>query len=377
MKVVTCIAPVNMAVIKYWGKRNDELILPINDSISCTLSMEHMNAKTTIAVSPDFTESQFWLNGAEQSMDNKRFQNCVNELKRQSKETDMLSWCIRICSENNFPTAAGLASSAAGYACLVKALATIYNVTTDLSSIARQGSGSACRSIHSGWVQWHKGILNSGEDSIATQLYDDLHWPEMRILVLVINDSRKKYSSTSGMKQSVLTSEFLKHRASEIVPQRISDMKDAIHRKDFHKFAEITMQDSNQFHAVCLDTFPPCVYLNDTSHAVINLIHAYNAFRGRNKVAYTFDAGPNACLFLLEEDVEEVLAVVNHCFPTEKPNEDYYRGIEVSEGSFPVGLDAPVMETDCLKYIICTKPGEGAKEIHSGHLLNDQGLPST
>lgn len=106
----------------------------------------------------------------------------------------------------------------------------------------------------------------------------------MRVIILVVNDSMKKYSSTSGMKKSVETSELLKYRVKEIVPKRIDAIIQAIKQKDFDTFARITMQDSNTFHATCLDTFPPCVYMNDTSHLIANVVHAYNDLKGSNKV---------------------------------------------------------------------------------------------
>lgn len=110
----------------------------------------------------------------------------------------------------------------------------------------------------------------------------------MRILVLVVNDSRKKYSSTSGMKTSVATSSLIKYRAQVVVPKRVAAIREAIINKDFENFAKITMQDSNQFHAVCLDTFPPCVYMNDVSHAIIEMVHAFNSCSGGNKVRIIF-----------------------------------------------------------------------------------------
>lgn len=108
----------------------------------------------------------------------------------------------------------------------------------------------------------------------------------MRILILVVNDARKKYSSTLGMKRSVETSELLKHRVKNVVPKQIEGIIKAIKERNFDTFARITMQDSNSIHAVCLDTFPPCVYMNDISHMIVNMVHDYNAFKHSNKVRY-------------------------------------------------------------------------------------------
>ncbi|VEN64364.1 unnamed protein product [Callosobruchus maculatus] len=376
MKVVTCIAPVNIAVIKYWGKSDEDLIIPINDSLSGTLSMDTMCAKTTIIASPELQENIFWLNGKEQSFDNKRLANCLQEVKQiADKSLPHLNWKLSIKSENNFPTAAGLASSAAGYACMVTALAKLYEIKGDVSYIARMGSGSACRSMYGGWVLWCKGSSSDGKDSIAKQIAPAAHWPEMRVIVLVVNDEKKKYSSTDAMKRSVQTSELLKHRANHVVPKMVKACIEAIKKKDFETFAEITMKESNSFHAICQDTYPPCVYLNDTSHTIIAAVHAYNEFKSANKVAYTFDAGPNAVLYLLESSVDEFISVINYVLPPMDNNGDYYKGLPVSPSQLSqklkMALNASIQKPGGLKYIIHTKIGEGPKLLSEPqeHLL--------
>lgn len=266
-------------------------------------------------------------------------------------------------SENNFPTAAGLASSASGYACLVFALAQLYGLKEEISDIARMGSGSACRSIYGGFVQWQKGVDLNGKDSMAVQLFPRSHWPDLHCLVLVVNDARKKIGSTSGMAKSVLTSELIKYRVEKCVPHRIHSITQAIRDRDFHKFAEITMKDSNQFHAICLDTFPPCVYMNDLSHSIVSYIHEFNRKEGETKAAYTFDAGPNACLYVLEKNVKRVLSFVNHVFPNDD-GEEYVRGIkgEADEKDLDFS-DYPTYTKNALKYIIHTRVGDGPKAL--------------
>lgn len=126
----------------------------------------------------------------------------------------------------HFP-AAGLASSAAGYACLVYTLAAVYGLENEeLSVIARVGSGSACRSIYGGFVHWIKGERDDGSDSRAVQIAPSNHWPEMRVLILVVNDSKKKVSSSIGMARAVLNSSILKYRASDCVPNRITQIRE-------------------------------------------------------------------------------------------------------------------------------------------------------
>jgi len=120
-------------------------------------------------------------------------------------------------------------------------------------------------------------------------------------VILVVSDKEKDMSSTSGMETSRLTSLLLGYRATEVVQKRLTEIEKAYLDKDFDTFGRITMQDSNQFHAVCLDTYPPIFYMNDTSKMIIRLVHVLNSVLGGVKAAYTFDAGPNAVIYTTEE----------------------------------------------------------------------------
>lgn len=298
--------------------------------------LQQLCSRTTITADANYDADVMTLNGKQESFENERIQRCLAEIKDRADKSDscskeLLKWKIHVDSENNFPTAAGLASSASGYACLVYSLAQLYGLKKqEISDVARLGSGSACRSIYGGFVQWQKGVQLNGKDSIAVQVAPASHWPDLHVLILVVNDSKKKIGSTSGMARSVVTSELIKYRVEKCVPQRMHSMIQAIKDRDFSKFAEVTMKDSNQFHAICIDTFPPCVYMNDVSHAIVNYIHAFNQLEGETKVAYTFDAGPNACLYLLEKSVKRVLSFINHVFPNdEQAKVEYVRGISV------------------------------------------------
>ncbi|XP_063829393.1 diphosphomevalonate decarboxylase [Ostrinia nubilalis] len=382
--IITVVAPVNIAVIKYWGKRDEELIIPLNDSVSVTLDTNVMCAKTSVCVSPDFTNNEIWLNGQKESFTSPRLQNCLREIKlravaERSVDDVFLSWKIHVCSENNFPTAAGLASSAAGYACLVTALAKLYKIKSDVSSIARLGSGSACRSVYGGFVHWHAGVKADGSDSVATQIVGSSHWPQMRALILVVGDDRKKVSSTKGMKISKETSELLHYRIEKCVPRRTEEICEAIKNKDFSKFAEITMKDSNQFHAICLDSYPPFAYMTATSLKIIDFVHKYNEICGEPRVAYTFDAGPNACLYLLEEEVSKVLGLIQYLFPT-TISDSFIKGLDTkaTPASEEVlqNLSLQPEAKDSVKYVIYTKVGDGPTEVTDGSsLLNDAGWP--
>jgi len=390
--VVTCTAPVNIAVIKYWGKRDETLILPINDSVSVTLSSAQMNAKTSVTASPNFSKDRIWLNGSEESAESGRLASCLASVREASsrqrgkagegKWKVATSWKVHICSENNFPTAAGLASSAAGFACLVAALAKLFELEGDISALARRGSGSACRSVLGGFVRWHMGNREDGTDSLATQVRPASHWPGMRVLIAVASDSRKSTPSSVGMRDSVRTSELLKYRAEYSVPSRTEKILKAIEERDFQTFAEITIKDSNQFHAVCQDTYPPCVYMSSTSHLVCQLIHQLNNHFGELVATYTFDAGPNACIFLTEKFVGLVAALLRHFFAgNEEPQ--FFRGeeIEVVEEDVAklVGSLSLPKVAGGLKYLIHTSPGEGPEVLQgdSDALLDKNGMPKS
>lgn len=317
--VATATAPVNIATLKYWGKRDAKLNLPTNSSISVTLAQKDLRATTTARVSPSYIRDELWLNGNPEEVDSKpRTRTVIDELKQarfhleesDSSKPKISSYKLQIVSENNFPTAAGLASSAAGFAALVKAVAELYELpysASDLSVLARQGSGSACRSLFGGYAAWEMGSRADGSDSRAVEIAPLEHWPEMRAAILVASASKKAVSSTTGMQVTVNTSPLFKHRVNKVVPERFDAMKSAILNRDFASFADLTMRDSNQFHAVCLDSNPPIFYMNDTSRAAVRIVETINERAGKIVAAYTFDAGPNCVVYFLAENEPLVL----------------------------------------------------------------------
>ena len=117
------------------------------------------------------------------------------------------------------------------------------------------------------------------------------------------------------METSKNTSDLLNYRASSIVEGRMTEMKKAYIEKDFETFGKLTMRDSNQFHATCLDTYPPIFYMNDTSHDIIKLVHVINKVHNKVICAYTFDAGPNAVIYTLKEHIPMLVSVFSHFFP--------------------------------------------------------------
>ena len=320
MQSSTCITSNNIAVIKYWGKENVILNTPINSSYSVTLNAHDLNTTTTISSHPSFTFHRFFLNNIEENEIPKRILNLIQELIPLSSDPKFWEKAyFHIITRNSFPTAAGLASSASGYACFVASLSHLMSCTEtfqhELTTIARKGSGSACRSLYGGFVEWERGHLGDGSDSLSTQIQKSDYWPELEMIICVANANQKETSSTTGMQRSKATSLLLAYRAQHIVDGRLKSIKEAVQTHDFATFGQIMMQDSNQFHACCLDTYPPIFYLNDVSKQVIAFVHAYNEFYGEIKLAYTFDAGANAVLFMLNENVKEVMSCLLTFFP--------------------------------------------------------------
>ncbi|KAK1090841.1 diphosphomevalonate decarboxylase [Friedmanniomyces endolithicus] len=348
-------APVNIAVIKYWGKRDTALNLPTNSSLSVTLSQDDLRTHTTASCSHKFTKDELVLNGEGQDISGARTQACLRELRGLRKEVEakdsgvpkLSGMALKIISENNFPTAAGLASSAAGFAALVRAIADLYALPSppaELSRIARQGSGSACRSLFGGYVAWKMGAEKDGSDSAAYEVAPASHWPDMRALILVASAEKKDVSSTAGMQATVNFGAF--HASSGACCAR----KDDGHGGD-----------SNNFHATCLDTSPPIFYMNDTSRAAVRVCEAINTSAGKAICAYTFDAGPNAVVYYLAE-TEAQVAGIFRSIVGDKTGWDNSRGGTIQAGEVPKGMEiAAEMLEKGVSRVILTAVGDGPR----------------
>ncbi|VDP47881.1 unnamed protein product, partial [Soboliphyme baturini] len=188
------------------------------------------------------------------------------------------------------------------------------------------GSGSACRGVFGGFVHWKAGIEPDGSDCRCEVLAPPEHWRQLMAVVVVASSVTKPCSSTDGMQRSAETSSFLHYRVKQLVPDYIRQMKTAIQCRNFAKFAELTMRDSNQLHAVCMDTYPPLMYLSDTSRHLMLLVHCFNQMHNETKVAYTFDAGSNCCLIMNEDIVSEFLSYLCYYFPNHLEKK-FIRGI--------------------------------------------------
>ncbi|EJD75700.1 hypothetical protein LOAG_17225 [Loa loa] len=319
---VKVVAPINIALVKYWGKRNEDLMLPLNDSIS--LSINDLCAKTRIRIGPSIKKDSVLINGSNICLSKyPGFLRCFKEVRRLIRKRSIISEStgksekqkyfskFEVVSETSFPIEAGLASSASGFAAIAYGLGQVYHLNiNDVIRVARMGSGSACRSILSGLVHWKAGTAEDGADCICETVFPEDYWPTLRSLILVTSYDPKKVGSSNGMQSTVKTSKLLQARM-DIVPEQITKLKNAFRNRDFEKFAQVIMSDSGQLHALCMDTMPSLRYLNNHSWYFMQLIHALNRHCKSTKVAYTFDAGPNCCLFLESINVPLILAAID------------------------------------------------------------------
>ncbi len=290
----------NIALVKYWGKRDAALNLPAAGSLSITL--DALQTDTRIHFDAGYGEDQLLLNGEPNSKAATRLSRFLDILRQQT-DCDLPA---KIDTHNNFPTAAGLASSASGFAALALAASKALGLPLDaglLSGIARQGSGSAARSLFGGFVEMQAGSLADGSDAVAKPLYAPDHWP-LEVVVAVTTTGPKAVNSTSGMQQTRATSPY--HQAwIDSVEADISVARKAIAQRDFATLAEVSEHSCLKMHADMLATRPPLIYWTPASLACIQRIRELREVEGL-PVFFTVDAGPQVKAVCLPEAANRV-----------------------------------------------------------------------
>ncbi len=199
-------------------------------------------------------------------------------------------------SQNNFPTGAGLASSASGMAALTVAAAGAAGLelsAEELSRIARVGSGSACRSIFGGFARWDAGSAVDGSDSFAVPICDAAHW-DLRVLVAVISDGPKAINSTRGMLHTSETSPYHLPFLTQ-VPADLEEAQRAILHRDLPTLARVAQRSCLRMHAAMMAADPPLIYLRPASWQVIERIK--EMMQQGAPLFFTADAGPNIKIF--------------------------------------------------------------------------------
>jgi diphosphomevalonate decarboxylase len=293
----TAIAPSNIAFIKYWGKKDEELRLPSNGSVSVNLS--GLKTTTTVEFSKDFIQDLIIIDGKQ---DTKKEVRVIYHLDRIRKLAGF-KHKAKVISKNNFPIASGLASSASGFAALT--VASVYAAGLSLSEkeltvLARTGSGSACRSIPDGFVEWFEGKDNNS--SYAVSIFPPEYW-DINIVSVLITKKEKDISSSKGQ-ELAKTSPFFSARLDKIAA-KIIKLKQLIKRKDFVKFGELIEEEALELHAITMTSTPSILYLQPETIKIINLIWEWR--RKGLLVYFTIDAGPNLHLICQKTDLNKLL----------------------------------------------------------------------
>ena len=284
MTTATAQAFANIAFIKYWGNRDNTLRLPSNGSIS--MNLDGLYTRTTVSFQPSLPYDELIINGHEvRGAGSDRISYILDIIRGMANIYDR----AEVISENNFPSGAGIASSAAAFAALALAGSKAAGLSLsepELSRLARRGSGSAARSIPSGFVEWQVGT--GEEDSYAFSIAEPDHWALVDC-VAIVSASHKKTGSTEG--HAIAGTSPLQAARLADTPRRLEICRRAILERDFNTFASIVELDSDMMHAVMMTSTPALHYWKPASLEVMSYVRQWRA-EGIS-VCYTVDAGPN------------------------------------------------------------------------------------
>lgn len=277
----------SLALAKYWGKAREGTNIPATPSVAVTLRA--MTTNTTVRVQPcadaGGEDDSVEIGGVVQ--DTRRFRPLFDEVRRYARTRSYPGVpCFSVLSENDFPTAAGLASSAAGFAALAAAcLAAVSDgpEPTTISRIARIGSGSACRSVYGGFTRWDAGAES------AFQIRDEDWWPDFRIVILPVTAGAKPVSSREGMNRTRDTSPY--YRAwTEDAPLLARETQQAIETRDLERLGTAARLSYLRMFATMFAAEPPLVYWLPQT---VEIIRELEQMRDRGiPVWETMDAGP-------------------------------------------------------------------------------------
>ncbi len=296
----------NIAFIKYWGKSDFEQNIPLNGSLSMTLS--DAITTTTVEWDPALKQDEIYLEG-ERVLDRRAL--------RISRYLDRLrdAWYrvgARVASLNSFPAGTGIASSASGFAALATAAIGAFDEgrpdEDEMTRWARRGSGSACRSIQGGFVEWVDGQDDAG--SFSRQLCPPEHW-DLRDIVVLVSRQEKAISSSEGHRIAS-RHPFMPARQEEL-PARILSLKGALAARDFATFGELVEHEAMEVQAIMMSGRPSALYLQP---ATVGLIHALRAWRDEGlPVYFTLDAGPNLHVLCEGDRAPEVVSRLRRVAP--------------------------------------------------------------
>ncbi len=297
----TAIANSNIALVKYWGKRDERKILPMNSSLSVTL--DDLYTTTTVEFGPRYRMDRIRLGGRElKGEERSRVVKHLNLVRSLAGITER----ARVESRNSFPTAAGLASSASGFCALSLAASAAAGVGLDaknLSILSRLGSGSATRSVYGGFVEWQKGKKADGSDSCAVQLAGETHWKDFRMITTIVETARKKVSSRAGMRDTVKTSP-LYPAWLETVEADLKAVRKGIRQRNWKVVGETAELNCLKMHATMMTTTPRVLYWVPATVEVLRAVAGWRA-QGE-KCWFTIDGGPNVKVMCRARDANRL-----------------------------------------------------------------------
>lgn len=295
----TAQAQPNIALVKYWGKRDAALNLPAAGSLSITLDALH--TRTSVCFDASLAADDIVLNGERDAAQARKVGTFLDLFRARAGGTTR----AHIESRNDFPTGAGLASSASGFAALAVAADRALGLGLDaayLSALARRGSGSAARSIFGGFVEMAAGVRGDGEDARATPLLAADAWP-LEVVIAITTRAKKSISSSAGMQASQRTSPYYRDWVAT-VPHDLDAARAAVQARDFDKLADVSEASCLAMHAVMLATRPGLIYWNGATLDCIQCIRSLQMMG--TGVFYTVDAGPQVKAVCLPDAVPRV-----------------------------------------------------------------------
>lgn len=314
----TALSTPNIALIKYWGNRNNDLRLPAADSLSMTLDRPTVEIK--IQPSETFVLRSFQPDGSEKILKEKdvnRQRNTIDLMRTYLETlgaTDALPEELAITIRSHIPPSVGLASSAAVFSCLARAIAgfiedEIKLTDEQVSVLARLGSGSAARSIFGGYSTLDAGTGDDIGSSFSYQIADENHWL-LHDIIVIPSMEEKKIGSTEGHALAQ-TSPFFKKRIEKIMGSRQHECIDAILKRDFEKLQNVAEEDALDMHAVMESSTPPLRYLNEETHRIIREVTTLRE-QEHLPMLYTMDAGPTVHLICEESARDAVSSFARH-----------------------------------------------------------------
>ena len=287
---VSAVSAANIAFIKYWGMQDETAILPQNVSLSMTL--EHCVSHCTVTELNDSASDEVWWlsdSGVLEPASMGFRQGVLNHLERLRRHFN--GGCpVQVVTRNNFPTGAGIASSASGFSALAKAVCELWQQNAEgpqLSLLAKlSGSGSAARSAFGGFVEWPGDPDNA--HSAARQIADADHWM-LYDIIAVVDAGQKAVSSREGHRRAA-SSPYYPVRQRQLTA-RLEQVRLAIQTRDFPLLAEAVEEEAIDLHVIAMTSSPPIFYWQPATLAVLAAVRQLRA--DGLEVCATIDAGPN------------------------------------------------------------------------------------